>query len=927
MVDEVSKDGKAQSDIDFENFLHCLDPELEEAKVAIDPQTLEIGPIESTSTAQKKLRITNTGSRGLFSCSARLQDDFPGMILKQDMGGVDIILLPGESAEIALEIEAPVLRPNQGYSNTLILTKNTYSSEGTIAIPVSFFVDYPFKQKARSPLSVDGKQVDSLIELAEQVYQMWLTAGETTLPNGVVGWIKDSLQEKALSERMEEISKAAIKPSEKCYRFLKLTGVIHRERLIQLLRKQLLDEMEEERVRRIREIDDKVQARIDEQRQKTFNKPTETSYPFLLFALIIAVICGGIGALGTGAVGWIIGLLVGTAIAYGYRTVRSNTAALQYRNAIGNETEGSRRAIEQNIQDKVKNIDLDLISIEEHYSRPLEESIRASRVEESTEQIISYKSLKYNYIPLAATLCAFMIIPLLIIGHFTGTTKPTDRVPAASTLKITKAVIAEGLDSNKNPVGIATRFPDGNKTLYYYISYTGGIPNKTIFLYRWYKGSSEIANSQLTLKYASGNAWSPLSYNYGPGTYEVRLYIDGKESRKSSFTIEGITKPQPIGEIQTKPFRMKTWDYGPGKGKGVDIQLVYVDVKQGKITVGFSVKSNGHKDILLYGKALKPDSSGYFYGESLYIVDDKGKKVYSTTGFVGGRQSKFNSNANRINIDSGEEVIIFAEFPMVSNDAKSFRFVSPKLHGHQNDWWWDRIPLESFKIRENIPPPSALPKIDIAQLEEEINSNLRLQKELKEVSVKVKEDLVATLGGYVDNPGDKALAINIAKSYKELKKIEDNIHVKLPSPPPIDIAKLEFEINSALRSKGLKDVYAEVNKDLMAILWGSVDRRDDKAEALTIARAYKELRWVRDNIEVRLPLPPPIDIPKLEGEINRALRRAGIMGVTAMVSDDLEVTLKGSVATTKQKNVAFKIAGNFKGVKSVRDNVFIVELR
>ncbi len=335
-----------------------------------------------------------------------------------------------------------------------------------------------------------------------------------------------------------------------------------------------------------------------------------------------------------------------------------------------------------------------------------------------------------KYPPIAFQGMSIALVVLAIIAH---SGSKSDRNKPATALRITRSVIAEGLDSNNNPKGINTKFPPGNKTLYYHVSYTGGAPNKTVFVFRWNRSSKEISSSQLTLKYESGNAWAYLPHDYEPGKYEVRLYVDGNEIRKSIFAIEGIPKPQFEADIQTKPFRMKTWGFGPGRGKGVDVQLVSVDAKQDKITIGFSVRSDDHKDILLYGKALQPDPTGYFYGESLYIVDDRGKKVYSTAGFVGGRQSKFNSSANQIILEPGEEIFIFAEFPKVGEDAKTVKFVSPMLHGHQNDWSWDKIPIKSFDIRKD---KSALiiPKPD----EKEAKS---AKKEVKAPEVEYLSDL------------------------------------------------------------------------------------------------------------------------------------------------------------------------------------------
>ncbi len=73
------------------------------------------------------------------------------------------------------------------------------------------------------------------------------------------------------------------------------------------------------------------------------------------------------------------------------------------------------------------------------------------------------------------------------------------------------------------------------------------------------------------------------------------------------------------------------------------------------------------------------------------------------------------------------------------------------------------------------------------------------------------------------------------------------------------------------------------------------------------------------------PAPAPVDKVKLEGDINRALRRSGLRGVSAEVSDDLSVVLKGSAGSAEEKNRALRIAKSFKTTKGIRDMIFIVE--
>ncbi|MHB8137328.1 MAG: zinc-ribbon domain-containing protein [Smithellaceae bacterium] len=70
---------------------------------------------------------------------------------------------------------------------------------------------------------------------------------------------------------------------------------------------------------------------------------------------------------------------------------------------------------------------------------------------------------------------------------------------------------------------------------------------------------------------------------------------------------------------------------------------------------------------------------------------------------------------------------------------------------------------------------------------------------------------------------------------------------------------------------------------------------------------------------------PDVDLPRLEGQINRALREAGIDGVTAQVNDAAVVTLKGVVKGVQGQQKALEIVKTFKGVSQVNDIIFIIE--
>ncbi|MDA8089859.1 MAG: BON domain-containing protein [Desulfobacteraceae bacterium] len=153
--------------------------------------------------------------------------------------------------------------------------------------------------------------------------------------------------------------------------------------------------------------------------------------------------------------------------------------------------------------------------------------------------------------------------------------------------------------------------------------------------------------------------------------------------------------------------------------------------------------------------------------------------------------------------------------------------------------------------------------------------------------------------------------------------------------PSVDAGKLERDVNRALRKRGLRDIYAQVDAGLVATLAGSAKSKKEKDAAIKLARSFRDIKDVRDNIQVPVvaPLPPPPPAPapphpnpyELESNINRALRVAGLTGISAEVDNDLRVTLKGSASSQEDKDKAFEIAKSFKETKGVRDLIFVVE--
>jgi uncharacterized OB-fold protein len=114
--------------------------------------------------------------------------------------------------------------------------------------------------------------------------------------------------------------------------------------------------------------------------------------------------------------------------------------------------------------------------------------------------------------------------------------------PVSSQVRITRSVIAVAVGSDNQPLGVDTTFNEdtvrNSGKLVYYVSYDGAISNQTKFKAMWYRDGNVIANGDdYTIQYLSGNFYNTLNYNFTPGNYEARLFVDGNEVDKTFFSV------------------------------------------------------------------------------------------------------------------------------------------------------------------------------------------------------------------------------------------------------------------------------------------------------------------------------------------------------------------------------------------------------
>lgn len=258
---------------------------------------------------------------------------------------------------------------------------------------------------------------------------------------------------------------------------------------------------------------------------------------------------------------------------------------------------------------------------------------------------------------------------------------------------------------------------------------------------------------------------------------------------------------------------------------------------------------------------------------------------------------------------------------------------------------------------------------DPAEAEKGLNKALA-DAGLSQVSAQVSrtnDQLVAVLGGIL-NAGDEAKLEQALAAAPAIKDFKRNYQVAFPPPaaaaeaslappetPPaqakvVNPAEIERRVAQALSANGFRSVSVRVDAQGNVRLSGKVASQAEDNRVVETALAVDGVLGVDDALDIaaaapasavvppaevvpRLEIPrpapppprPPQDPAKLEGDINRALRNGGLDGITAQVGEDFAVTLKGAATSDEGKRRAFQIAKGHKGVRGVRDKIFVVE--
>lgn len=158
-----------------------------------------------------------------------------------------------------------------------------------------------------------------------------------------------------------------------------------------------------------------------------------------------------------------------------------------------------------------------------------------------------------------------------------------------------------------------------------------------------------------------------------------------------------------VHQYNGKPLHIRTSRFADSGG--LDVQLLTLAQRPTEVEITFGLRAGSHNDFLLYeppgsryktvsvlGREVTPDRNL----EELYLLDNKGKKFYSTTGFIGGEQVAFDvyNFTRRINFGPGQELALSAKFPPLTTSSTSLTFCSPALGNWQAQWCWPAIDLQ-----------------------------------------------------------------------------------------------------------------------------------------------------------------------------------------------------------------------------------------
>jgi hypothetical protein len=145
-----------------------------------------------------------------------------------------------------------------------------------------------------------------------------------------------------------------------------------------------------------------------------------------------------------------------------------------------------------------------------------------------------------------------------------------------------------------------------------------------------------------------------------------------------------LLSPPPPGRISIPPGQ-------PVTVNGLTVQLLYADIDANSIKLTFSMRAGDQRSEIWFASVGNKQDQPL-----LYIQDDNGKVLNTTTGWIGGSQLPHQGGwgaFTKIPLAAGEAVELSAVFPVISPGARRFKFVAPQVWGN-SQWEWPNIEVK-----------------------------------------------------------------------------------------------------------------------------------------------------------------------------------------------------------------------------------------
>lgn len=180
------------------------------------------------------------------------------------------------------------------------------------------------------------------------------------------------------------------------------------------------------------------------------------------------------------------------------------------------------------------------------------------------------------------------------------------------------------------------------------------------------------------------------------------------------------------------------------------------------------------------------------------------------------------------------------------------------------------------------------------------------------VTATVGPDLIATLSGTVDDPSQATVALDTARGVAGLKDVQSAIK--------LSVNARQTALTQALAQGGFDQVTAQMVDDNTVNVAGNVYSQDDKQKLTQLVANTTGAATVNDTTQI-IERPPVIDAAKVEAEINKVLQKAGFSTIAAVVDENLNATLVGTVARASDRDRAMKAARKVTSIKGLKSEI------